>query len=76
MTLKLIYGSNKPKAYRAKKGEAEQWVCAICEQNEGIATSAVVTITQSPMERAGKLEGGIKTQVCLHCLMRGLVTPV
>jgi len=76
MTLKLIQGGNKPKPYRAKKGEAGQWTCTACEIATGIPTSAIVTITSSPMIRAGKIEGGVKTQICLHCLLRGVVTPV
>lgn len=76
MALKLIQGGNKPKPYRAKDGGYGQWTCTACEIATGISTSAIVTVTQSPMERAGKIVGGIKTQVCLHCLLRGVVTPV
>lgn len=76
MTLKLLKGGAQPKAYSADKGQAEQWVCRVCESTTNVATSDIVTITASPMVRKGKLEGGSKYNVCLHCLLRGTLTKV
>lgn len=76
MTLKLIKGGGKPLPYKAKGEQPGLWTCVVCLQETGIATSCIVNIIQDPFERKGKIEGGQKMQICLHCLLRGKVTRV
>lgn len=73
--LRLIEGGNKPRKYRRrKKGDAEQWTCAECEADIGIATSGIVRMRLSPMMRGASIEGGTNVWVCAYCLARGKTT--
>jgi hypothetical protein len=73
--LKVIPGGCDPKPFaRRTRHEAEQWVCRTCEADIGVATSALVEATLSPMVRDAKIEGGTLAKVCACCLARGKVT--
>lgn len=77
LRFKVIEGGNQKRKYAARnKADAEQWVCRMCEAEIGVATSAIIKIKESPMVRAGKLEGGSDVWVCAHCLMRGKIMRV
>lgn len=72
-TLRLVKGGAEPRAYH-RQGSAQQIVCRVCEADVGVATSLVVEAVQSPVRRRGKVAGGTKVMVCLHCLIRGKET--
>lgn len=75
--LTLIEGGNQKRRYaRKRKGDAEQWVCRVCEAETGTPTSVVVELRLAPMDRGGRLEGGNRVWACAHCWQRGKLTRV
>lgn len=64
------------KPYRRRVlGEPEQVTCHVCEADTGVATSAVIEMTLSPLRTPdGRKVGGKKAYVCPYCLIRGKLT--
>lgn len=73
---KVIDGGSSPLpgTRRRTKGEAVLLLCRTCEVDTGTATSTWIAATTGLMERAGRPEGGLKGQICAHCMARGKVT--
>lgn len=69
-----VIEGGKPKATRRRHA---LWAgCHVCEADTGIRTTDLVQITAKPEVTAkGQIVGGHKGKVCLHCLLRGKVTP-
>lgn len=74
-SLRVISGGSTPKKYARKaKGEAEQAVCRVCEQDTGVASSVWTKVRLAPRTSGGKIVGGTEALVCALCLARGKVT--
>lgn len=54
----------------------KMWLCHVCEEDIGVATSVVEPVWQGPLREAGRvrLSSGTKRVVCTHCKMRGKLT--
>ncbi len=60
---------------RQSLDESEQVTCWRCEQEIGIATSAVIEVTLAPRRAPnGKKVGGTKVWACVFCMSRGKMT--
>lgn len=69
--------ADKPrKGYRRTAlDQDEQVTCWKCEQDIGVATSAVVEVLIAPRRTPRNTQaGGTKEWVCAHCLARGEIT--
>lgn len=58
---RLIEGGDTPRRYH-KRGEAQQWVCARCDADRGVAGSTLERFEEilSPVFEDGKMVGGLK----------------
>lgn len=68
--------ADRPRAGKRQGLEAdEQVTCWQCLKDEGVETSMIVEVIQSPRRSPqNKRTGGTKTGICAYCLSRGKVT--
>lgn len=70
---RLVEGGGKPR--KEARRDSEQVVCRRCELETGVASSEWIETRLAPRERRGKIvERGVRSLVCVACLMRGVLS--